>query len=561
LCILNLFASFQTQQGHLVERLPETWWYYGRDQTKPFHMKKTTLYVSALLFTAFLMNCVSKDATSPPSPKEKAIATNKDEFGHYIKRGLTRNSEGLLPGYVLFCPSNSASVYLIDRNGMVVHEWKSNFGTHSPYLNDDGSITLMASDPDYPVFYGGGQMGRIQKINWDSKMLWDFEYATEKEHAHHDIAVKPNGNVLAIAWEALDAEEIINAGRKPVLTPDDGLWPTRIIEVSQLDKTHGEVVWEWHFMDHTIQDYKADAPNFGDVGAHPELLDFNLGDSLPPAISQDSLDARKALGRGHRNQTVGNRGSDVFHINAINYNPALEQIAISSYVLGEIYILDQSTSTVEASGHAGGRWGKGGDILYRWGNPANYRQGDSTDRRLFHQHDIRWIESGKPGAGNLTVYNNNIPLIPDSLYYSAIYELRPPKDAGGNYVRSENGRFGPDSPVWKYIAPDTLSFYGSFISGAERLVNGNTFINEGPKGHFFEVTPEGETVWEYYSPYRGSIHRMNGDPGNPMNMTYSTFRANFIAADHPGLQGRELKPLDPQPEVFVLPPKENKAMQ
>ena len=41
----------------------------------------------------------------------------------------------------------------------------------------------------------------------------------------------------------------------------------------------------------------------------------------------------------------------------------------------------------------------------------------------------------------------------------------------------------------------------------------------------------------------------------------ATFRANFIAADHPGLQGRELKPLDPQPEVFVLPPKENKAMQ
>lgn len=520
-------------------------------------MKKTLVYFVALIIVSTLINCSSNDSKKQLSPKEQAIAINKDEFGHYIRRGLTKSSEGLLPGYILFCPSNSASVYLLDRNGMVVHEWKGNYETHSPYLNDDGSITMMASDPDYPVFYGGGQMGRIQKISWDGKMLWDFEYANEKEHVHHDIDVKPNGNVLAIAWEARSAEAVINAGRKPVLTPADGLWPTRILEVMPVDNTHGEVVWEWHFMDHTIQDFKEDAANYGDVKAHPELLDINLGDSIPPAISQDSLDKRKALGRGHRNQTIGNRGSDVFHINAINYNAHLEQIAISSYQLGEIFILDQSTTTKEAAGHNGGRWGKGGDILYRWGNPANYRQGDSTDRRLFHQHDIRWIENGKPGAGNLTLYNNDIPLIADSLHYSAVYELKPPVDNDGHYMKLENGRYGPNDPEWQYIAPDTLSFYGSFISGAHRMENGNTFINEGPKGRFFEVTPKGEIVWEYLNPFRGGIHKTNGDPVNPMNMTYSAFRANFITADHPGLKGRELKPLDPQPEVFVLPPKDD----
>jgi hypothetical protein len=118
----------------------------------------------------------------------------------------------------------------------------------------------------------------------------------------------------------------------------------------------------------------------------------------------------------------------------------------------------------------------------------------------------------------------------------------------------EIGRYGPEEPVWRYIAKDPISFYGCFVSGAERLENGNTLINEGPKGRFFEVTPGGEIVWEYWNPYRGDIREPNGDPINPMPMAYMQFRANFIPANHPGLEGRELKPLDPQPEFFKLPP-------
>ena len=171
---------------------------------------------------------------------------------------------------------------------------------------------------------------------------------------------------------------------------------------------------------------------------------------------------------------------------------------------------------------------------------------------------MRWIEKGLPGAGNLTVFNNEVPMGPDSLDYSAVYELEPPMDNEGNYVRGEDGKFGPEEPVWKYIAPDTLSFYGSFISGAQRMKNGNTFINEGPKGRFFEVTPDGEIVWEYLNPYRGNIHHADGEPVSPMPMAYWQFRSNFIPADHPGLQGKKLEPIDPQPEEFKLPPKPKK---
>jgi hypothetical protein len=507
---------------------------------------------SIFTFIAFIFIC----NCSQPKPEEpKPETADRNMFGHYIPRGLTIDSDSLSPGYIMFAPTNSASVYLINRKGEVVHEWKGNYGTHSPYLNDDGSLTLIGEDVDFPVFAGGGEAGRIQRISWDSKMLWDFEYANEAYHIHHDIAVMPNGNVLAIAWEAKTYEEALKAGKDPEQIPKAGVWPDKIVEIKQVDKTHGEVVWEWHFWDHLIQDMNPGMDNYGDVTAHPELLDINQGRELPEPISQDSMDALHKARRAWRNRTVENRGSDIYHVNSINYNADLDQIVISSPVLDEIFIIDHSTTTEEAASHSGGRMGKGGDFLFRWGNPQNYRQGDSTDQMSFGQHDARWVEAGKPGAGNITLYNNDIPFIKDSLDYSAVYEIKPVMDEEGNYVMQDNGRFATEEPVWKYIAPDTLSFYGSFISGAHRMQNGNTFINEGPRGRFFEVTPEGEIVWEYLNPYRGTIHHPNGDPVSVMPFTYIVFRSNFIPADHPGLKDRELKPLDPQPEVFKLPPK------
>ena len=129
-----------------------------------------------------------------------------------------------------------------------------------------------------------------------------------------------------------------------------------------------------------------------------------------------------------------------------------------------------------------------------------------------------------------------------------------PIDPSNNYIIEKGKPFGPDTPVWTYNSPDKLSFYSSFISGAHRMKNGNTFITEGARGRFFEVTPDGKMVWEYLNPYRGEIRKPNGDPTVLMPMVYSEFRATFIQADHPGLAGHKLDPLNPQPNVFVLPP-------
>ncbi len=314
----------------------------------------------------------------------------------------------------------------------------------------------------------------------------------------------PNGNILAIAWEAKSPEEALQAGRKPELIPKAGVWPDKIVEIEPQGKTGGKIVWEWHIWDHLVQDYDPGKDNYGDPASHPELLDINAGYPLPKPISQDSLNILHAMGFAWRNQTLENSGSDMYHVNAVNYNAELDQIAISSPHLNEIFIIDHSTTSKEAAGHNGGKWGKGGDFLYRWGNPKNYRQGDSIHQQLFEQHDVRWIEKDFPGAGNLTIFNNNIPGRRDSLHYSAVIEIIPPVDQQGNYLM-ENKLFGPQAPIWQYIAPDSISFYAGFVSGAHRLHNGHTFINEGPRGRFIEVTPKGEIVWEYLNQYRGDV--------------------------------------------------------
>ena len=96
-------------------------------------------------------------------------------------------------------------------------------------------------------------------------------------------------------------------------------------------------------------------------------------------------------------------------------------------------------------------------------------------------------------------------------------------------------------PAW--VNPETLDpdFFSPNISGAQRLPNGNTLICEGNSGHLFEVTSEGEMVWEYVTAYNqfGAI----AEGGNPFGN--STFRAYRYAPDHPAFDGRDMTPGDP----------------
>jgi hypothetical protein len=436
----------------------------------------------------------------------------------------------------LYSPLLSTTTYLIDKEGSVVRIWESEFAPGaSVYLLVNGHLLRCGRQPDVK-FRGGGHGGRIQAFSWDGELIWDFVLASDKRLQHHDVEPLPNGNVLLIAWEFKTFDEAVQMGRHADWLGSAGLWPDCVLEVQPDPPKGGRIVWEWHMWDHLIQDHDPARESFGKVSEHPELIDIN-GDRKPKQISRVELERLQALGYLSKDTAPADIGADFMHTNSIAYNAGLDQIALSVPKFNEVWVIDHSTTTREAAGHTGGRAGRGGDLLYRWGNPWAYHRGTAEHQRLFAQHDAQWIPEGYPGAGNILVFNNGSGR-PDGRY-SSVIEVRPPLDADGRYTIHKAGRFGLDEPVWEYRLP--REYFADFISGAQRLANGNTLVCSGPEGRFFEVTANGDIVWEFVNPFSGDAPNPAGDP------PYSVFKAVHIPPDHPALAGRDLRPLDPQP--------------
>ncbi len=255
-------------------------------------------------------------------------------------------------------------------------------------------------------------------------------------------------------------------------------------------------------------------------------------------MTDELLRRLKALGYVGGDPGPADFKADLLHTNSIAYNPRLDQILLSVPNLNEVWIIDHGTTTEEAAGHRGGRADRGGDLLYRWGNPETYRRGTAADQQLFAQHDAQWVPEGHPGAGNITIFNNGSKR---RRPYSSVVEIAPRPDAAGGYAITADRPYGPSRPGWEYTASAKRRFFARFISGTHRLANGNTLVTSGPRGRLFEVSAAGETVWEYQNPYSGDAPNPAGDP------PYSVFRATQIPPQHPGLTGRRLEPLEPQP--------------
>ncbi len=377
-------------------------------------------------------------------------------------------------GYTLLAPIFSTTTYLIDMAGRVVHTWETDLEPgQSVYLLADGNLLRTGSlGPQNRVFHGGGAGGRVQELSWDGTLVWDFEYSSHQVLAHHDVERLPNGNVLMIAWEKKSVAAAVAAGRDADLLGPSGLWVDHVVEVRPTGKSTGD----------------------------PERVDLNYSASWSGQLSEDDRDRLTALGY-LQGSGSGRRDVDPdwTHVNSIDYNEELDQIVVSVLGFNEIWIIDHSTTTRQAAGHTGGRSGKGGDLLYRWGNAAAYRAGTPAQQRFFAQHDAHWIAPGLPGAGNLLVFNNGRDR-PDGRY-SSVDEIVPPVDAAGRYLRESAGAFGPPRPVWTYTARPKTDFYSINVSGAQRLANGNTLICSGATGTIFEVTSAGEPVWEFVNPF------------------------------------------------------------
>lgn len=359
-------------------------------------------------------------------------------------------------GYVtLIAPGNSTTATLIDTNSAVVKQWTGLSGQtgYSSYMMPGGDLwrTVKASTS----FSGGGICGRVQKVSWTGTILFDYQINTTEECSHHDICPLANGNVLVIVYEKKTAAEVQAAGA----TVNAVRWSEAIYELQPTGVNTADIVWEWHLWDHLVQNIDPNKANYqSSIVNHPELLNINYQNTM----------------------------TDWVHMNGIDYNAGLDQIVVSSHFLNELWVIDHSTTTAQAATHTGGAGGKGGDFLYRWGNPAAY---SATGTNVFHVvHDAHWVPDDCPRAGWLGGFNNQGV----SNNVSAVDLFQPPL-SGGNYTITPGQAYLPATYGYRH----TANGYSSNMGNSQQLPNGNMLICLATASKVYEINANGTQLWTY----------------------------------------------------------------
>jgi len=433
--------------------------------------------------------------------------------------GVLSITEEALKGYTFFSPFSSTNAYMVDHCGRLVNQWSRGTrpGLSAYFLENGLMLRSYKVDPVGP-FTSASNAGGVELVDWDNNTVWHYEFNTEISLSHHDVKYMPNGNILVLIWDLVFRDEIVELGRDPdEIAPENFTWSERIIEIEPIGDNEINIVWEWRIKEHYIQDFDETKLNFGVVSEHPELFDINLPDI---------------------NSNNSNASRDWNHFNAIDYNEELDQILISTRNSDEIWIIDHSTTTEEAATHTGGNSGKGGDLIYRWGNPSSYQRATIDDQKLFGQHGINWIQEGLVDAGKILIFNNGNGRPGSDI--STVEIINPPTDYDGLYVTPETESFGPLVSDWTYGLQGFEREYSPFLSNAQRLSNGNTLINYGSLGYIREITPSGDICWEYEIPLNGNSP---ANQGNNVNQNAS-FRVYKFAPEYPGFDNIDVIPMN-----------------
>lgn len=356
--------------------------------------------------------------------------------------------------YVVFSGADKQT-HLIDMNGNEVKRWPHK-GFPSAIIDpqlvggERGRVLLQLSEKD-PGKLGAAGNGlsnqSIGELDWNGQVVWQWGDKAPGGAAqqHHDQRRLSNGNTLVLANKVHKV-----AGFKVPQVIDDVIY-----EVSPA----GEVKWQWLASEH-LKEFGFTAEQLKLVHAtdNPDYLHINNLSVVGPNKWFDAGDKR--------------------------FHP--DNLVVDSRNANFIAIIDKASGKVV--------WHLGPNL------PAIDRktalQVPRPVDQFVGQHDAHIIAAGLPGAGNVLVFDNQgsagYPSVPLGLNSgSRILEIDP-------ITRQV---------VWQYTAVNSKqpgwAFYSSFISSARRLPNGNTLIDEGMNGRFFQVTREGEIVWEYVSPYNG----------------------------------------------------------
>jgi uncharacterized membrane protein YgcG len=431
-------------------------------------------------------------------------------------------------GYTMIGP------YLIDMKGNVCHVFKQG-GT----IYEDGTM------------YGSGGMA-FAKYDWDGNVIFDLEETRPDYRPHHDSNLIFNKalnaeTVIYIANETLTHDELIAAGADPSRTSSG----TRMDCLVERDQNNN-VVWEWCMYDHLVQDLYPDKDNYVGKGKkisdYPGKLDFS-------------------------------HGRVVNHCNGFDYSPELGHIVFDD-VRGEMWIIDHDGTFVAGDPEKSIELAASekGDFLWRFGDPEMYDQGDSTHKQMGTTHDAQFIKKGRPGYPNLMIYNNGAGM-GVAVAQSTIMEINPylnaqgittdsyvnPPEAGykaepsrrgggkrgggkdrgkgGGGKRGGGGKGGgsrliSNQLVWEFRNNQESGMLSTNGGNCIRLYNGNSLASNKVHGHFVEVTPEFEIVWEYVNPVcRTGVKKIITPEDYDLHPAGRTDRYPW---NYPAFQGKDL---------------------
>jgi len=426
---------------------------YRKFKLLNFKMKRF-LY---LIIVCSLFSCESDDDIMEEVPDKEIIEEVEDSIpvnpenilaGEITYHDQEKSEEGL----ILVNDAAANRIYLMEKKeSIILKEWglPSGIGNDGELL-DNGNLLVALTDPD-PVYSFGGFGGRIAIITPEDELIWDYEYSDSINLSHHDIEMLPNGNVLILAWEKRTGEELVSNGYNG---PYENVYSEKLLEINP---ANNQIEWEWNVWDHLIQDNDDNSENFGVVAEHPGRVNLNYEDPL----------------------NAGDYNGDIFHANGLEYDADRDLIYLSVNYFSEVWVIDHSTSINEAKGASGGQYDRGGDLVFRFGNPSAYN--NVGDRMFFHNHHPNLVAD----SNSILVFSNGIESLDP---HSTVYELELP-----DVFQLKNQVDNELNVIWSFSHPDLFS---PKVSGAQRLSNGNTLIAEGDSG-YWEVTNSGEIVWRF----------------------------------------------------------------
>lgn len=389
-------------------------------------------------------------------------------------------------GYTVLSPLRGNAAVVIDMSGNIVKRWEGfNSAAGGPVRILPGGVAIGA-EGSLP----GQQAPSLVARDFSGTELWRFDRNEQIEgedgqltwvlRQHHD-------------WQR---EDLPAGYYSPNATPADSMAPPEKTLI--LTKT-------MHAREAVAGDATLSDDRLIELGPDGELLwEWSVGDHIEEFGFDD--DARQAIRNG-----AGRGAFDWFHMNSATYlgpNHWYEE-GDERFAPDNIIFSSRSASIVAIVNRAG-------NIVWQIGPDYSATPEMRAIRQVIGQHHAHFIPKGLPGAGNVMVFDNG----------GASGYGRPTAMAakGSNIYARPTSRIleiNPDTLelVWSYTSS---TFFGTNISGAQRLGNGNTLITEGPSGRIFEVTTEGDIVWEYIYPEYQSAGK-----GAASNSVYRAYRLPY----------------------------------